>query len=173
VLLIGLAIALCADPLDNWTPVNSGTTNTVVRVEYGNGRWIAFAQKYLTGPPYIQTSALSSVDGTNWGPLDLGRAVNYLSDIRYGGGKWIAVGGKEISISSDGISWTNHAAPAGVDLDRLTYGEGKWAAIGVASGTNGPSSIISTIALSNDGLNWTNQFHTAEYLSSISYGGGL
>ncbi|WP_020602272.1 putative Ig domain-containing protein [Spirosoma spitsbergense] len=90
-----------------------------------------------------------------------------LSDVAYGAGTYVAVGGDDglIRISTDGITWTNQVAGTNSanGLSAIIYATGKFVAVG-----NNGRTLTST-----DGLTWTTQVSgTSTVLQGITYGGG-
>lgn len=94
-----------------------------------------------------------------------------LSDIAYGAGKYVAVGGdgigEFIKTSPDGITWTSQVVdnPPTGGLYTIIYAGGQFVVVG-ASGR---------VLTSPDGLTWISQVSglgVTSLLSSIAYGGG-
>jgi hypothetical protein len=116
-------------------------------------------------------------------------ALNYtvlgtsnIQGVTYGGGKWVAFGGKsDIAYSADGITWTSVINSLfGQSIRGVIYGGGKWVAFGVdyfgPGITYGRNKSI--IAYSDDGVSWTavadttfNATHSNEIIG-VAYGGG-
>ncbi len=100
---------------------------------------------------------LTSSDGLSWTPRTSG-TVQYLSDVIYGNGYYVAVGNQRILRSSDGISWS--VATNNVYFYRAAYCSGVFK----AAGANG------AIWSSMDGLNWEPETSgTINLLRGISY----
>src|SRR5881394_1377947 len=81
-----------AHPLDYWTEVEPGVTNSpdLNAVHYANGQWVIVGSG---------GTILLSTNATKWAPLDSGTTAN-LSDVAYGGGQWIAAGSSAIAHSA-------------------------------------------------------------------------
>jgi hypothetical protein len=110
--------------------------------------------------------------GDNTWTLVADTKLDSISAIAYGGGKFVAVGGRKMAYSSDGKTWTAVAdSTFGTDrIDAIAYGGGKF----VAGGEKGKA------AYSSDGITWTavtsDAFNLPFYgkydIEAIAYGGG-
>jgi hypothetical protein len=106
---------------------------------------------------YIATSP----DGYNW-TLVTSRPWQYIKDIAYGNGIWVAVGGTAISASSDGISWTRQftTIDANHKLYGIAFGNNTFVAVGA------PNAVY----ISPDGKIWTKT--TGSGLDDVAFGNG-
>lgn len=85
-----------------------------------------------------------------WDRVETNRNSVSISNICYGNGKYVAVGGGKISYSSDGITWNSSSEPN--YLRDVCFGNGKFIAVGY---NNSPKLLYST-----DGINWTEVTNT-------------
>jgi hypothetical protein len=129
-----------------------GTTDTLYKICYGNGLYVA------VGPYNI----LTSPDGITWtqrNPYSSSYAVTY------GNGLYVAVGRRGgINTSPDGITWTSRTSGTMEDLNAVIYGNGLYVVVGEAG----------TILTSPDGITWTQQNSGASNgLNGVIYANGL
>ena len=157
-----------------WTPRSPGTTNPISAVAYGNGIFVAVAN---TPPPmgfnpsssvqHVTSSGfdaiiLTSSDGVTWTPQSSSGA-SFLSDVAYGDGLFVAVGGFNILTSPDGIIWTPQSSGSANSLSGITHGNG----IFVVGG------YLGVILTSPNGVTWTTRSSgITDNLSGIAYGNG-
>jgi hypothetical protein len=101
----------------NWTW--SQSTNSFIRLIYGNHQWI--------GTRGI--SILGSTDGKTW----LTRATvpgHTLYGLTYDHGQFVAVGDDAILSSPDGWDWTVRSGSGGFGLRGVAYGQNRFVAVG-------------------------------------------
>jgi len=80
-----------------WTLRNSGTSNDLRSVAYGNGLFVAVGE---------DGAILTSPDGASWTQRTSGTS-NRLRGVTYGNGLFVAVGDRgAILTSPDGVNWT-------------------------------------------------------------------
>lgn len=119
------------DALSRWTLTSPLPFNaTITDIAFGAGRFVAVATDGLMA---------SSVDGTNWTPVDLRTTAN-LDAVAYGNGRFVAVGGPGIVTSGDGLQWTAAASSVPWNLRAVTFGNGQFIAAGgdvILSSTDG------------------------------------
>jgi hypothetical protein len=125
-----------------WQARDSGTSNRLNGVAYGDGMYVAVGQN---------GTVVTSSDGTNWVHRSLGETNAELLCVTHGGGRFVA-GGREgvLRSSTDGTNWTNGTTPPGVEqIYGVTYGYGLFVAVGQVEhdGTN-------YILTSSNGLDW-------------------
>jgi photosystem II stability/assembly factor-like uncharacterized protein len=102
-----------ADPLDNWTPRHSGTSNSLNGITFGNGRFVVVGDN---------GTILSSSNGFTWTARNSGTTVR-LRDVTHGGNYFIAVGAESTILTSpDGVSWQKIASGFGHPLSGVTFG---------------------------------------------------
>lgn len=98
------------------------------------------------------------------------QASQSLSGVAYGGGKWVAVGNKNLVLTSnDGTTWTERqGAFPGADWTWIEYGNGTFVACG---GATVAGQGVGAIMFSTDGgLTWTKgNSGTKSLLQSIAY----
>ncbi len=146
-----------------WSAVSSGTNLSLQGVGYG--------MEFVNGGDTNQVPAenplfvivgqngliLTSSNGLSWTPRTSGTS-QYLSDVTYGNGYYVAVGNLRILRSSDGITWS--FATNNVYFYRSAYCSGLFK----AAGANG------SIWSSTDGLTWDAETSgTTNLLRGISY----
>ncbi len=151
-----------------WTITRYGNPATTVlnAVAFANGQFVAVGMGATrTGAALIMTSP----DGTTWSVVEtVANTVSaQLSDIAFGGGTWVAVGGagaNRILTSTDGRTWTARSAPGFANGSKLTYGAGRFVAAG-----SGNTALTST-----DGITWTNPTVAPAntLLVGVAFGGG-
>ncbi len=143
----------CTALNDQELRVNAGASPPILEICYDND-WV----------PISMGDSGGESCGTSW---TLQPASIYASGIAYGNGTFVATGGGDISISSDGISWTTATAPAGFDNPAdVIFANGQFLAVSLDGTVR--------VASSPDGINWTAR--TAAEPNSwamLAYGNGL
>jgi len=122
-----------------WAKRNSGTSNDLYGVTYGNGLFVAVGQS---------GTILTSSDGNSWTKRTSGTS-KYLKGVTYGNGLFVTVVPGTILTSSDGNSWNERTSGTSEDLSGVTYGNGTFVTVGLDGTYEG---IILT---SSDGISWT------------------
>lgn len=115
----------------------------------------------LGGYGYMATSS----DGVKW-KVVTSRPLQYIKDITFGDGIWVAVGGTAISTSEDGVFWTLQYTTSDTDHDLrgIAYGNNTLVAVGRND----------TVLTSYDGKNWTQQISTTfRGFEDVSFGNGV
>ena len=144
-------------------PTNiSPTTNPYQRIsniEYFNGTYVAVGSDTSTGFGLI----LTSTDAITWTKQTFNFAID-LTDIAYDGTtNYVVVGRNNASklyYSTNLTSWTQQAAPNGVDMYCITFGNSKF----VAGGAGGNTWYSNTSAPTA----WTNfQANTGDAINSV------
>ena len=140
------------------TVADSGTSNSLGGIAYGNGLFVAVG---------IYGTIITSPDGITWTQRTSGTS-NHLKRIAYGNGLFVAVGSKypneSILTSSDGITWTERGTGlTNKSLNSVTYGNGLFVIAGAQA-----------LLTSSDGITWTDR-HTQDMplFSCVGYGNGL
>lgn len=138
-----------------WTPVSSGTTNTLGGVAWGDGKFVAVGYSPGTsGTPVV----LTSPNGTTWTNTTSTAAADIASwqDLRsiiWGGDRFIASGWYgRIRHSTDGGLTFPTTRPSGEDTPALAYGNGLWFAAGLRNTNSTEEADVDLI--SSDGANW-------------------
>ena len=106
-----------------------------------------------------------SSDGNNWSEANFRPADTDFTEVVWGGGRFVAVGGSTIVSSADGASWERSRTPNWpLNLKGVAWGNDRF----VAAGIDG------AIALSRDGRRWQRvpQRATPASLLGITWGGG-
>ncbi|KJU85124.1 conserved hypothetical protein, secreted [Candidatus Magnetobacterium bavaricum] len=169
-----LAGAAYADPLDTWTLRNSGTTDGIGVITYGNGTFVAAGALGSTGNATILTS---TDNGVTWTSKGTGYHNVNLRGIAYGNGTFVVVGSDcsgetdtctdfILTSTDNGVTWTSRNTGTNIShgIDGITYGNGTFVVVGY----NG------TIFTSTDnGVTWTSRNSgTTIPLNGIAYGNG-
>lgn len=161
---VGYAIQTSADG-GLWAWRNSGTTNRLQSVAYGNGTFVAVGADTWQNQGVIVTSP----DSDNWTKRTLANNVP-LHGVTFANGLFVAVGtdpnsGGTIQTSPDGMTWAEQkgGGPLGFgDLEGVGYGTNQFVAVG-----------FSGVLTSPDGTNWTQVYNDSQHpLSSVAYGNG-
>ena len=167
-------------------------------IAYGNGKFVAGGTGYFRGADNklnIYGKIATSSDGITWTvqtnqPFHMDNSGYGISQIAYGNGKFVAVGGgpsggktsfhNKMAYSSDGITWIAVADTALDDKSgiNVVYGNGKFVAFAKVG-----SSVGYRMAYSADGATWTsftdspnNPFKNNQFMSgavgidTIAYG---
>ena len=140
------------------TVADSGTSNSLGGIAYGNGLFVAVG---------IYGTIITSPDGITWTERTSGTS-NHLSSVVYGNGLFVAVGGERLNesilTSSDGITWTERGAGlTNKGLNSVTYGNGLFV---IAGGL--------ALLTSSDGITWTDRYSQSMMpLYSVAYENGL
>ena len=133
-----------------------GRTGMGLRAVASNGkRFVAVGE---------QGTIAHSTDGNRWVEAGFTATESRLSDVAWGGGRFVAVGDYQIVYSSDGDRWRrSHSGDTG-DLESLAWGNDRF----VAVGDNG------SIAHSIDGIRWRRVRHDATRadLQGVTWGAG-
>jgi hypothetical protein len=109
-----------------------------------------------------QPSFAVPLDEWNWrNPLP---TSNYIYEVAYGNGTFVAVGDCGTIITSpDGATWTNRSFPTDKFLYGVCYGNGVFVAVGEAG----------TVLTSPGGATWTSRTSgTSQSLNGVCYGNG-
>lgn len=86
----------------------------------GNGRFVAVG---ATG------TVLASAHGHNWAVEESGTADN-LSDLIFNGNEFLAVGGRTVTVSTNGLDWMSQiAVPPNTNFTRVAFGNGTFVAL--------------------------------------------
>jgi photosystem II stability/assembly factor-like uncharacterized protein len=177
-----------------WSPHNSGTTEFLQGVAFGNGVFVAVGEAgtILRSTDYGQTwQDRSNAEVT----------VGGLKSVAFGNGLFMAVAADDVVVSSDlGLTWQKGAVPAGW-WAAVTFGGGSWFLVGeseiVSSGNNGQSwssvykgqpalsdvvchngTVVavggSIYASTDQGQTWHDVgIPSADWLAGITFGNGL
>ncbi|HYF91610.1 MAG TPA: S-layer homology domain-containing protein [Symbiobacteriaceae bacterium] len=141
----------------------------LLAVAYGSGTFVA-----VGSPRFL---VLTSADGVSWSAShqwesDGSQGYSELTDVTFGGGRFVAVGsipnGQSESIaSSDGIRWSHSAAFTDATLSGVAYDGSRFVAVGHTDG--GQKGGVWT---SPDGIAWTPVTVDLPPLRSVAYGLG-
>lgn len=141
-------------------------------VVFANGLFVAVGgglKLHYTLPapddPLPKGWILTSPDGLHWTVRAQGADLS-LESVTYGGGRFVAVGGRSVGnplsstilTSEDGIDWTRASAPIDTMLSQVVYGGGQYMAVGTDLVTVNTDPIMrfqGAVIGSPDGVNWT------------------
>ncbi|MBL8343052.1 MAG: IPT/TIG domain-containing protein, partial [Rubrivivax sp.] len=136
----------------SWTTAQTGTTDSVKDMVYGNGRYLALAT-VSAGGGNVSYVLRTSADGQAWTTptLPAAAATLRLAAILFANGKFTAIAagqggafGAEVLSSTDGLAWTSQTASTfWNDVGQLAYGNGVYVATG------------GVVQVSTDGVTWT------------------
>jgi hypothetical protein len=140
-------VVTVTDPLDTWTPQNSGSTGNLRASVWGKGRFVVAEGS---------GSILTSWDGVSW--TNNGKLPDFERDPRLasGSGMFVVVGKKlgsstaQICYSSDARTWNVATFPASAPVPSdLTYANNRFLAVGpggsVLTSTNGITWTLTTV----------------------------
>ena len=189
----------------NWTKAISGTSNILTSVAYGNDQYIATgfmftysglastdgtnwtsihlvspsptAIRYAAGQFILLsiTSILTSTNGGNWTYRFHANPGTSYSDVAFGNGRFVAVGGGadvggsgNIANSPDAVTWSPLNTGSDNVLYSVAFGGGRFVAAGGFNGGEG-----GLIFSSPDGVDWTpHPPGTRGWLQDVAYGNG-
>ncbi len=163
---------MAMDKMDSspWILRDSGVTETLRSVTYGNGRFVAVGMCPVNSEGNCSGDAeiITSPDGITWTDRDSGLR-EFLIGVTYAGPSgselFVAVGLSGIITSPDGITWTTRTSGT-YGLLGVTYGGQSGSELFVAVGTGGD------IMTSPDGITWTARTSgTTNSLFGVTYGG--
>ena len=125
-----------AVPLDHWSSRNSGNSDDLFAITYGNGHFVAVGDR---------GTILASTNSVNWSDHSVFDGY-YLNGVTYGNGLYVAVGGSGgILTSPDAVRWIDRSGEATTaDLRDVAYGNGVYVVIGTGG----------TILISADANTW-------------------
>jgi hypothetical protein len=130
-----------SDNGQTWTTIRDNTfdSHEIVTVAYGNGRYLAFARQYNDWDPSSYKMGYSN-DGKTWTtfyPSFNDDEWNWIKEIIYYEGYFVAVGYNKTAYSKDGISWNNLGEISSnyyrENYNSVTYGGGYF----IAASDNG------------------------------------
>ncbi|MFZ3137404.1 MAG: chitobiase/beta-hexosaminidase C-terminal domain-containing protein [Thermodesulfovibrionales bacterium] len=144
-----------ADTLDNWILSDSGTTENLYGVTYGNGKFVAVGRN---------GTILTSDNGATW-DCEISGTTEYLYAVTYGSNKFVAVGrnGTILTLADGETTWETQSS--GITdppvFNGTIYDNGKFVAVG------GEGTIIT----SDDAVTWTSETKvTGNNLTGVAYG---
>jgi hypothetical protein len=126
-----------------WTPIDSGTTESLSGVTYGKNIYVAVGRA---------GTILTSPDGAIWTSRKSGTGA-VLANVKYVKGLFIAVGGAPgiILTSPDGVTWTDRTPfPMNEFLNDVAFGNDTFIIVGSVS------RVFSEVILKSiDGIHWS------------------
>lgn len=135
----------------SWTPVTSGTSNTLDGVAWGGGRFVAVG--YAGGNGNV--TVLSSIDGQTWTDQSFGAGIASWQDLRsiaWTNDRFLSSGWySKLRNSTDGGVSFQTSRTASEDMPGLAFGNGVYFAAGIDR-DNADADIN---LISSDGTNWS------------------
>lgn len=123
----------------NWTGRTAADSEQWLGIAYGNNIYVALANSGGVN------RAMTSADGVTWTIRTLpGGATVSWTNVIFGNGRFVAISSLTIATSTDGITWSGVAGPAGA-FEGIAFGNGVF--VIVAAGGQ--------VATSADGSTWT------------------
>lgn len=118
--------------------------------------------------------ASTTTNAASWPPGSHSDAVRARS-ICYGGGRFVAVGGRGFTgNSADGTNWTTHHAPTDTQLLGITYGSGLYVTVGAAGVIlTSPDAITWTLRSHGTGRNWNKVAAANSGFFAVGSGGNV
>lgn len=133
-----------------WTGGSAGPDVYFRGVVHDGSQFVAVGLDYSSKAKAFLGAIFTSPDGTTWTRRHL--EGNYLSDIAYGGGFYVAVGDAgTMWSSSNATSWSPVSSGTSQNLGGVSYGNGGFVAVGSAN--NGGTGVV---LASSTGSSWTN-----------------
>jgi hypothetical protein len=129
-----------------WNLRNSGVSNRLNAVTYGNGLFVAAGAS--------PNQVLISSEGINWSTTSTPATYGWFWGASYGAGRYVLVGDGSAFLrsSADGIQWTNgSSAPVNAFLRSVVYTYGQFVAVGCNSEDR------PYVLTSSNGMDWTSQ----------------
>jgi photosystem II stability/assembly factor-like uncharacterized protein len=144
-------------------PEHGQDKNYLLRgVAYGQGKIVA------VGGSRTSRILVSDDHGRTW--RDVSLQENFLSDVAFGNGRFVAVGYRGALHSADGVAWSKPTAVGGVSWRRVEFAAGKFVAIGAPGRAGTPPGWRAT---SVDGEGWDPQPLADDGVPhALAYGGG-
>src|SRR5262249_29654311 len=128
-----------------WTPQNSGTTDFLASVAFGNGQFVV-----TRAGPNSTTAISVSTNGSSWteanprtippSALDILPGLDFAEDVFLAVGRFSAIWS-----SINGLDWTLRQCGTGARLNGITFGANQFVAVG----------NVGEILTSPDGLRWS------------------
>ena len=137
-----------------WTQINQGG-GWVADCAFGNNMILAAGGFHFLS---------SSQDGVTWSSLGGTFTGDHMRSVAYGNGVFVAVGGSEACVTSDGETWDVETTHGADNIDRVAFGNGIFVGVGaggaiVISNDNGQTWSHTTVG-SDD---WETVFHGNDY----------
>jgi hypothetical protein len=157
----------------NWTSLTSGTiTQNINALAFGDNTFLGTTAtwNYSSSPAFCTNRfyKATSDDVSNWTAVGTIGAGFEITDLAFGGGTFVAVGGDNAFYSTDnGATWNPGTISGVTYLADVAYGNGRFVAIGDWS---------DNLAVSTDGVHWTTismGIGPDDALQRIGFGNGL
>jgi hypothetical protein len=157
------------------TTVGAGVPVVLARTE--NGSQVLYSTTTIAGGQYSLSIATGTESTGTWQTVKAAGNNDGWSDVIYGNGRYVAVGGNDGSAddramtSTDGLSWTvvtaQLAAGNNDNWNSVAYGNGRFVAVGTGPSTD-------RVMTSTDGLTWATTSAAGDNDSwyAVAYGNG-
>ncbi len=170
------------DPLDSWSPRNPGANFPLFSVAYAQNQFVAAG--------FDGGTIMTSPDSVTWSTNVSGfPSERFLTDVAFGNGLWIAVGGQFLPPTSDivgfndnpgvasstnGVTWAVSSAGADFLPAAIAYGDGRFVAVGNVIDAS-QQGTHSGAAVSTNAVTWTlgNPAITTSALNGLAFGNGI
>jgi len=159
---------------DSWTSLTPGNiSGDITALAFGNNTFLAMTSSFVaTSAPGYWTNHFFGATSDNVANWTLRGSVpgiaSPFSDIAFGAGTFVAVGGNNAFHSQDnGATWSPGTVSGVSFLSGVAYGNGRFVSVDAAS---------DNVAVSANGSTWTTAamgLTSAETLQSVGFGGGL
>jgi len=159
---------------DSWTSLTPGNiSGDITALALGNNTFLAMTSSFVaTSAPGYWTNHFFGATSDNVANWTLRGSVpgiaSPFSDIAFGAGTFVAVGGNNAFHSQDnGATWSPGTVSGVSFLSGVAYGNGRFVSVDAAS---------DNVAVSANGSTWTTAamgLTSAETLQSVGFGGGL
>lgn len=135
----------------------------ITAAAYGNGKWVAVDNLYLTNDGFgIWTS---TDNGATWNVTMLNGSYKQPTSITYGNGTFVIAGYAGLLLTSpDGANWTDRSFTTGQSMMGITYANGEFVAV-----ANDGEILTATDATGQ----WTSTTVSVNGFNAIGYGGGI
>ena len=142
---------------NNWVTRDSTTTNSLEKVIFGNGTYLAAgANDFAT-----------STDSITWTTRTPPNSGNGITALAFGAGLFVvSQGGGQLYSSTNAITWTLRTSRFGTtQINGLTFGNNLFVAVG----------SLGKISTSTDGITWasTGSIFGTSTINAVAYGGGV
>ncbi len=143
----------------SWTPVISGTEETLNSVAHGNDLYVAVGE---------EGTILTSSDGRSWTSQTSG-TTQRLFGVAYGADRWVVVGLNGVILTStDGATWQSETSNTTDRLADVLFAGSQFVAAGGTPNDHG------SILTSPDGVTWTMQtVSSSQFLTGTGHNGSL
>jgi pimeloyl-ACP methyl ester carboxylesterase len=136
----------------HWNQSNLQTNSRIVRITYGNGKFVAASLNNYGGTP-TPTIFFVSPDGLTWTQSPFQCPEYNIGSISFGNGMFVALAGDNSYVSIDGLNWSHSSSRQGGNMYGLCYGDGVFVSFGQTFSWGG--GYMPIVFTSRDATNWT------------------